>query len=205
MRTLGKHDALIVIDVQRKYVAESGPFALADGAALVERIAEFAVIARQRGALVVWVTRERRPGVGMGRATETTYAGEVDWFLGHHAELDERLGALDDEPRVVKPRQSSFFGTDLEVVLRSSGVSRVVLAGVTTNICVQATAQDARARDLEVVVASDLTGCLPVTAEGYELTADQVQHATLATIAHAIGVVAPAREILAAGAEQTTQ
>lgn len=197
MRPLGRHDALIVIDVQRKYVAEEGPFAVADGAALVARIAAFADAARDRDVPVVWVTRERRDGVGMGAATDAAFGGGPDWFRGPHAELDERLGAVDGDVRVVKPRQSSFYGTDLEVILRGHGVDRVVLAGVTTNICVQATAQDARARDLEVVVVSDLTGCLPVSAPGRELDAAQVQRATLATIAHAIGTVCPAAELLA--------
>ena len=49
---------------------------------------------------------------------------------------------------------------------------------------------------LDVVVVSDLTGCLPVSAVGYELSADQVQHATLATIAHAIGSVTSAADLL---------
>jgi nicotinamidase-related amidase len=197
MDPLGHQDALIVIDVQRKYAAGDGPFAIADGPALVGRIAAFADTARQHGSPVIWVTRERRPGVAMGPASEAAYVGEVDWFHGPHAELDDRLGALPNETRIVKPRQSSFYGTDLEGVLRGLGISRVVLAGVTTNICVQATAQDARARDLPVVVPSDLTACLPVKASGYELTADQVQHATLATLAHAVGTVCPSADLVA--------
>jgi nicotinamidase-related amidase len=196
MRPLGRQDALIVIDVQRKYVTDGSPFAVADSAELVRRIAEFAAAARQRGTPVVWVTRQRRAGLGMGPATESANDAVIDWFEGPQAELDPRLGARPDEARIVKPRQSSFYGTDLDVVLRTLGAQRVVLAGVTTNICVQATAQDARARDLGVVVAGDLTASLPVTAAGHELAAELVQRASLATIAHAIGTVCAADALL---------
>lgn len=197
MRTLGAGDALIVIDVQRKYVSGEGSFAVPDGPALVGRIARFAEAARARDVPVIWVTRELRPGVSMGPATSAAYgSGVADLFRGPAAELHPGLGARAGEIRVVKPRQSSFYGTDLEVVLRSAEVRRVVLTGVTTNICVQATAQDARARDLDVVVVADLTAALPVTKPGFELPASAVQQATLATIAHAVGTVCPARDLL---------
>ncbi|GGM08552.1 cysteine hydrolase family protein [Micromonospora yangpuensis] len=197
MRTLGTGDTLIVIDVQRKYVNCQGPLAVPDGPALVQRIARFAEAARTRRVPVVWVTREQRPGVSMGTATEAAYGVAMpDLFQGPAAELDPDLGARDDEVRVVKPRQSAFYGTDLEVVLRTAGTRRVILAGVTTNICVQATAQDARARDLEVVVPADLTAALAVTKEGFELSAAAVQQATLATLAHAVGTVCPSAELL---------
>ncbi|MEU4570501.1 isochorismatase family cysteine hydrolase [Micromonospora sp. NPDC023956] len=197
MRALGPGDALIVIDVQRKYVSGEGPLAVPDGPGLVDRIARFAEAARRRDVPLVWVTRELRPGVSMGRATTAANGRAVDdLFRGPAAELHPGLGARDDEIRVVKPRQSAFYGTDLEGVLRSVGADRVVLTGVTTNICVQATAQDARARDLDVLVVADLTAALPVTTPGFALSAEAVQRATLATLAHAVGTVRPAGDLL---------
>lgn len=183
-------DALIVIDMQRKYLVEGGAFEVPGADALVERTADFADAVRKLGLPVIWVTRQLRAGVSMGEGTKRDYGSAVDdLFRGPNAELDPRLRAQPDDVRVVKPRQSSFYGTDLEVILRSSGVSRVVLAGVTTNICVQATAQDARARDFTVVVAQDLTASLPTTRGGFDIRATEVQRTTLATIAHAIGSV----------------
>ncbi|WP_341250408.1 isochorismatase family cysteine hydrolase [Euzebya pacifica] len=198
MRSAGPDDALIVIDLQRKYAADDGPFAMAGASELVARTADFADAMRERGVPVIWVTRELRPGLSMGPATASTL-GE-SWFSGPQAELDDRLRPRPGDVRVVKPRQSSFYGTDLDVVLRTAGVTRVLLTGVTTNICVQATAQDARARDYDVVVLEDLTASLPVVAAGHEMSDHDVQKATLATIAHAIGTVVSSQDLLVATA-----
>ena len=54
-----------------------------------------------------------------------------------------------------KKRLSAFYGTDLDVLLRSLGTETVVVAGINTNTCVLCTAFDAFNRDLRVVVASD--------------------------------------------------
>lgn len=194
MKPLGPGDALIAIDLQRRYTGGVGPLAVHNGEAIVDRTATFAQAARDRGVPVIWVTREARTGRSLGPGTRASFDPAL--FEGDGAALDDRLGPQPSDVYVVKPRQSSFYGTDLEVVLRTYDVRRVVLTGVTTNICVQATAQDARARDLEVVVVSDLTGALPVRVPGHEMSADAVQAATLATIAHAIGTVCPAASLL---------
>ena len=54
-----------------------------------------------------------------------------------------------------KKRLSAFYGTDLEILLRSLGTETVVIAGINTNTCVLCTAFDAFNRDLRVIVASD--------------------------------------------------
>lgn len=195
MRPLGPGDAVIAIDLQRRYTGGVGPLAVPDGPSLVERMSAFARSARDRGVPVIWVTREARAGRSLGPATRAAFDPAL--FEGEAAALDDRVGAEPSDVFVVKPRQSAFYATDLEVVLRTYGVRRVVLTGVTTNICVQATAQDARARDLEVVVVADLTGALPVRVPGHEMSAEAVQAATLATIAHAIGTVCPAASLVA--------
>jgi nicotinamidase-related amidase len=54
-----------------------------------------------------------------------------------------------------KKRLSAFYGTDLDVLLRSLGTETVVIVGINTNTCVLCTAFDAFNRDLRVIVASD--------------------------------------------------
>lgn len=54
-----------------------------------------------------------------------------------------------------KKRLSAFHGTDLEFLLRTLGISTVVLGGINTNTCVLCTAFDAFNRDFQVIVISD--------------------------------------------------
>lgn len=65
------------------------------------------------------------------------------------------LEGLDLEPatHLAKTRDSAFFGTGLADRLRKIGVRRLILAGVTADLCVTATGRDAFAEDFEVVYA----------------------------------------------------
>jgi nicotinamidase-related amidase len=59
------------------------------------------------------------------------------------------------EPIVRKHRSSAFWGTNLELLLRSNGIKTVVIGGCTTEGCVESTARDAMFNDLYVVIAVD--------------------------------------------------
>jgi ureidoacrylate peracid hydrolase len=68
-------------------------------------------------------------------------------------ELLEELPAPDYV--VDKTRYSGFHNTGLEALLRGLQVETIYLAGVITNMCVEATARDAFHRDFRFVVMSD--------------------------------------------------
>lgn len=65
---------------------------------------------------------------------------------------------LNGEVVVQKHRSSAFWGTDLATVLRSNGIVTIVVAGCTTEGCVESTARDALFNDYYVVVAEDCVG-----------------------------------------------
>ena len=54
-------------------------------------------------------------------------------------------------------RYSAFFATDLALFLHEQRVIAVVIAGVKTNVCVRATAQDAFANGFNVIVPREAT------------------------------------------------
>ena len=56
---------------------------------------------------------------------------------------------------VLKPKHSAFFATPLETLLRYLGTTTLILAGLTTDICVLFTAADVYLRDLHLIVAED--------------------------------------------------
>ena len=62
-----------------------------------------------------------------------------------------------DDYFVLKPKHSAFFETTLDTLLRYLGTRKLILTGITGDICVLLTASDAYMRDYEIVVPADCT------------------------------------------------
>ena len=62
---------------------------------------------------------------------------------------------LAGEPVISKLRYSGFFRTDLDAQLQRLGVDTLVVAGLTTDCCVDCTVRDAVHLDYQVFVAAD--------------------------------------------------
>jgi nicotinamidase-related amidase len=75
---------------------------------------------------------------------------------GH--EFVGELAPVPGELVVSKYRSSAFWGTNLELLLRSNGIQTVVVGGCTTEGCVESTARDAMFADHYVVIADDCVG-----------------------------------------------
>ena len=56
---------------------------------------------------------------------------------------------------VLKPKQSAFYGTTLDTLLRDLGTTKVILTGVAGDNCVLFSANDAYMRDLKLFIPSD--------------------------------------------------
>jgi nicotinamidase-related amidase len=69
--------------------------------------------------------------------------------------LAEQLRPEADDYFVLKPKHSGFYATTLELLLRYLHVTTVILTGLTGDICVLFTANDAYMRDLHLVVPAD--------------------------------------------------
>lgn len=130
-------------------------------AELVPRAAALAVSARERGDLVVFVRTAFRPNgadvSALNSGAQAVFAMGDDYHEGSPGtELDPGLGRRPGDVVVTKRRTGAFAGTDLDLVLRSSGVDTGVVAGVATSAMVAATVYDAVDRDFRVGVASDV-------------------------------------------------
>ena len=102
-----------------------------------------------------------------------------------------------DEPVMQKNVNSSFIGTDLEQWLHDREIERVVIAGLTTNHCVETTTRMAGNLGFEATLAHDACAAHDLTGpDGTHYPADQVHAMSLANIASEFAAVKSVDEIL---------
>lgn len=111
---------------------------------------------RSRSDSPAWLRLRRRlsrqyGGDGSAASRPVEYCVEGTWGI----EFIEPLTVTERDVVVYKHRSSSFFGTDLDMILRSNGIETVIFTGCTTEGCVESTVRDAGFLDYFPVVARD--------------------------------------------------
>ncbi|WP_343316101.1 isochorismatase family cysteine hydrolase [Brucella sp. BE17] len=166
--------ALIVIDMQRDFLEEGGFGAsLGNDVSHLRRIVPAVVrlIAGFRGAsLPVIHTREcHRPdlsdlpdakrdrGNPLRRIGDPGPMGRLLVAGEPGTEIIPELTPLPDEVVIDKPGKGAFYDTELGAVLRSRDIRNLIIAGVTTEVCVQTTMREANDRGYDCLLATDAT------------------------------------------------
>ena len=167
------HTALVLVDMQKDFVEPDGAFGqlgvdLSAYGQLRANLSRLLESARAAGVMVVHIQMTTLPqrmsdspaqirfNMRMhesfrrsGPPLRYTVVGSV----GH--QFLEEFGPQEGEFVVQKSRSSAFWGTNLDQLLESNGVTSVVVTGLTTEGCVESTARDAQFNDYFVVIAPE--------------------------------------------------
>lgn len=183
--------ALLVVDMEEDFVR--GPMAVPGAEELAHRLAPLVAAARGAGVLVVFVTQElRREDLGPLKRYDAIHEGSDG------VRVVPELGAQPSDCFVVKRRFGAFLGTDLDLLLRSRGVSRVLVCGISAHVCCDTTVREAFQLGYDAVYLADgvTMGDLPDLGWG-AVPAAEAQRVVATTIAHRFGSVSTVDAVLA--------
>lgn len=181
---------LVLIDIQRDYFP-GGRFPLVDPDAAAERAAELLTAFREAGLPIVHVRHESS---GSGSFLEAGTPG---------AEIDPRVAPEGDETVVVKHHPNAFHGASshggpLGEALTAHVGAPLVIAGMMTSMCVDASVRAASDLGWKVTVAADACAAPDLAFGGVAVGGADVHAAFLAALASAYARVAPVAEVVAA-------
>jgi nicotinamidase-related amidase len=199
--------ALVIIDMQRDFV-EPGGFGetLGNNVSLLQCVVpplrEVLDAARALGLTVIH-TREGHvpdlsdcPPAKLQRGEPSLRIGDpgpkgrilVRGEYGH--DIIDDLAPIAGELVIDKPGKGAFHGTTFGADLHSRGITRLIVTGVTTEVCVHTTVREANDRGFECLVLSDCTG-------SYFPEFQRVGLAMIAAQGGIFGWVAPSAALLA--------
>lgn len=166
--------AVIVIDMQRDFV-EPGGFGETLGndvsrlQAIIPTVAALIDGARKAGVPVIHTRECHRPDLSdlpaakRDRGNPSLRIGDAGpmgriLIAGEPgADIVPELYPLPEEVVIDKPGKGAFYATDLGAILAEMGVTVLVFAGVTTEVCVQTTMREANDRGFLCLLAEDST------------------------------------------------
>lgn len=189
---LGTRTALMVVDVQNDYCHPEG--ALAKGGAdvsgipaMVPHLRRILDAARRFGRQVIFVQTIHEDATdselwkmrASGAMRNVCRPGT--WGMQFYA-----VAPAPGEIVVHKHKYSGFINTRLDSVLRAKKIETLLIAGVSTNVCVESTARDAFMLDYRVLLLED--ACASYNSAAHEMT--------LRNIADYFGSVVATDEVL---------
>jgi maleamate amidohydrolase len=147
--------ALILVDVVNSFFLAGMPNFYPGAADALAPLKALLAKAREAGRIVVHAVERHYPDFDdfeWKKLPRHHFIGDrdADFFQGFEPKGKNEIVCP-------KRRYSAFFATDLALFLHEQRIERVIIAGVKTNVCIRATAQDAFANGFSVVIPEEAT------------------------------------------------
>ncbi len=197
------YTALVIVDMQNDFCSAGYNFAqqgidISMYPAMVPKLARLIEGARAASVPVIYIMMTRLPDSKIESPAQLRFTMRLHFatrgalkplkYTVEGTEGQQIIPELAPKPGDVvvrKYRSSGFWGTNLDMLLRSNGIKSIVITGATTEGCVESTARDGLFNDYYVIVPEDCVA-----------SDDPAQHdASLLLMRHRFDVV-PSSEIL---------
>ena len=151
--------ALILLDVITNFEFEDGDALLKRTLPMARNLARLKLRAKKAAVPVIYVN----DNFGSWQEDFKTMSEQFVRADAKGRKVVELLKPESDDYYVLKPHRSAFYSTTLELLLRDLKIKTLLLTGITTDICVLFTANDAYMRGFELHVPADcVTAVKPV-------------------------------------------
>lgn len=206
--------ALLVIDMQRDFCDPAGYAAqagldVARLASVSANIARLIAAARDAGTPVIYTREGHLPDLSDCTPAKLQRSRAAGAEIGSRGPLGRLLvrgepghGIIDalrpapGEIVIDKPGYGAFYRTGLQTVLERMGVARLLLCGVTTEVCVHSTLREAVDRGYDCITVADACAASEPALQQPALAMIAVEGGILGTVAgsaHCLAMLA-ARE-----------
>ncbi|MEO8684850.1 MAG: cysteine hydrolase [Devosia sp.] len=168
------HTALVVIDMQRDFI-EPGGFGDSLGndvarlAAIIPTVAGLIDVFRAQSWPIIHTREAHKPDLSdcppskIARGNPTLHIGETGamgrlLIAGEPGnQIVAALEPVEGEIVIDKPGKGMFWATGIHERLQATGITHLVFAGVTTEVCVQTSMREANDRGYECLLIEDAT------------------------------------------------
>ena len=166
--------ALVVIDMQHGFVDEGASLAFPEAGEIISNLADLIGACRKNGSPVIFtefVYAENVPclrgdpvGIehlpsegdpGFGRPSSNCLIGPDAGAGMESADTIEELKPLPGELVIQGHTYDKFYGTPLDLSLRSQSITHLFMSGITTDICANSTLIAASSRNYRVTAVTD--------------------------------------------------
>lgn len=175
---------LLLVDIQNDYFP-GGKMELEKSEAAAQKAADLLMFFRKEKMPIFHVQHlSLRPGAAFFIPQTTG------------ADIYGKVKPLDDEPVVQKNYPNSFRETRLLSLLREKGIRQLIIAGMMTHMCVDATVRAAFDSGFRCLIAGDACATKKLRLDENEISASDVNNAFLAALHGIYGEVMKSGEII---------
>lgn len=157
--------ALLLIDVISDFEFEDGEKIFKHALPMARKLAALREKARAAKVPVIYVN----DNFGKWQSNFNNLLEHAVHEKVRGSEIVKLLKPADEDYFVLKPKHSGFYSTTLEILLEHLECKTLVLTGITTDICILFTANDAYMRDYNLFVPSDCVAAVEIKENQHAL------------------------------------